>query len=100
MGRVKLPSLSKLYTRKEIDRIRKDLIDKHGDKCAICKKPRSAFKNRLSVDHNHRSGKVRGLLCFYCNKRVLGRHSIESARNILDYLLKYDVLLESNEKRS
>jgi hypothetical protein len=86
-----MPSLSKLYTRKEIDAIREELIAKYGDQCAICKKPRVAFKNRLAVDHSHTTGKVRGLLCFYCNKRVLGRHTIESARKILAYLLKYDV---------
>jgi hypothetical protein len=31
--------------------------------CAICKKPFST----LLVDHNHTSGKVRGLLCKRCN---------------------------------
>lgn len=85
-----MPSLSKLYTRKEIDRIRQDLIDKHGDNCGICGKPRSAFKNRLAVDHSHKTGKVRGLLCFYCNKRILGRHDKKSAKAILAYLEKYD----------
>jgi hypothetical protein len=86
-----MPSLSKIYTRRQIDMMREKLIHEHGDQCAICKKPRSAFKNRLSLDHNHKSGRIRGLLCFYCNKRVLGRHTIESARKILEYLLKYDL---------
>ena len=86
-----MPALSKLYTRKEIDEIRQQLIDKHGDQCAICKKPGSAFKKRLSVDHNHRSGRIRGLLCYYCNRRLVGRHSIETATKILHYLLAYDL---------
>lgn len=85
-----MPSLSKLYSRKEIDTIRNGLIKIHGDQCSICNKPRSSFKNRLAVDHNHRSGKIRGLLCFYCNKRILGRHDKKSARAILAYLEKYD----------
>ncbi len=85
-----MPSLSKLYTRKQIDAIRDELIAKHGDKCAICSKPRTAFKNRLSVDHNHRSGQIRGLLCFKCNKFGVGRNSLESAHNVWQYLLKYD----------
>lgn len=34
--------------------------------CAICKKP-CALGRKLAVDHNHRTGKNRGLLCFNCN---------------------------------
>lgn len=65
-----------------------------GKKCAICQKPATAFKNRLAIDHNHKTGKVRGLLCFYCNKRMVGRNTIETAEKILNYLLKYDVRAE------
>ncbi len=42
--------------------------------CAICKKPETAtFKGRLthlSVDHNHLTGQVRGLLCRDCNSAL------------------------------
>lgn len=86
-----MPSLSKLYTRKEIDKLRDDLIALHGDKCAICNKPSSAFKKRLSVDHNHTTNKIRGLLCYRCNKHRVGRQKIETCREVLEYLLKYDV---------
>ena len=85
-----MPKLNKLYTKKQIDKIREELIAKHGDKCAICKKPRSAFKNRLSVDHNHKTSVIRGLLCFFCNKFRVGRHSLESAKDVYEYLKKYD----------
>lgn len=40
--------------------------------CGICKKPRSNFKNDLAVDHDHKTGVVRGLLCMHCN-RALGK---------------------------
>lgn len=93
-----MPSLSKLYTRKEIDDIRAYLIAEHGDFCGICKKPGKAFKKRLSVDHNHKSNKIRGLLCYRCNKFQLGRHSIESTKQILAYLEKYDVPLIKGTK--
>lgn len=90
MGIVKLPKLNKLYTRKQIDVLREELIVKHGDKCAICKRPRSDFKNKLSLDHNHRTSVIRGILCFYCNKFLVGRHSLESAKYVYEYLKKYD----------
>lgn len=38
------------------------LIDQRGC-CAICLQP----TQRLSVDHNHSTLKVRGLLCYTCN---------------------------------
>lgn len=88
-----MPKLNKLFTRKQIDSMRLELIEQHGNHCAICKRPRTDFKNSLSVDHNHKSGRIRGLLCFYCNKHRVGRHSIESAKQILDYLQQYDVPL-------
>lgn len=43
-------------------------------RCAICKEPPKTGHNRLAVDHCHRSGKVRGLLCWICN-RALGKFS-------------------------
>ena len=42
------------------------LVDQQGNKCAICGKPEPT-RPVLSVDHNHRTGKVRGLLCSKCN---------------------------------
>ena len=35
--------------------------------CAICNRHRDEFKRNLSVDHDHKTGKVRGLLCVKCN---------------------------------
>src|SRR2546427_2751606 len=39
--------------------------------CAICSRPPKT--RRLSVDHDHETGKVRGLLCYPCNSRLLQR---------------------------
>lgn len=44
------------------------LLSQDG-KCLICKKE----KNKLCVDHNHDTGKIRGLLCVKCNSN-LGWH--------------------------
>lgn len=60
-------------------------------RCAICKKHESEFMKRLAVDHNHKSGRIRGLLCYRCNKFLVGRQTIESATLLLDYLVKYDL---------
>ena len=37
--------------------------------CAICKERCSTW-SRLSVDHDHNTGRVRGLLCNQCNRAI------------------------------
>ena len=56
--------------------------------CKICHKHQSEFKERLSIDHCHTSGKVRGLLCNKCN-RGLGffDDSIALIQSALTYLM-------------
>jgi hypothetical protein len=56
--------------------------------CAICKKSHTIRKNkRLDVDHDHETGKVRGLLCSYCNQ-VIGdaKEDIVILENAITYL--------------
>lgn len=47
------------------------MLEKQNFVCAICNKPETRKRNgavqSLCVDHDHSSGKVRGLLCFRCN---------------------------------
>lgn len=64
----------KLYhgvERDEADR----MIAAQGGLCAICcREPSKIYRghcSRLHVDHDHRTGKVRGMLCIACN-RALG----------------------------
>lgn len=61
-----------------------DLLKKQDGKCAICRKPPKRM--RLAVDHDHKTGKVRGLLCFYCNYRIVRKWKIEMLRKVLAYL--------------
>lgn len=42
-----------------------------GGKCYICERATGARK-KLAVDHDHKTGFVRGLLCGTCNRKVLG----------------------------
>ena len=44
------------------------LSHEQGGKCAICGK--QPIKGSLSVDHDHRTGRVRGLLCHECNLAI------------------------------
>lgn len=78
-------------TLKQAEAERQKLSDAQNQSCAICYKHESQFAKRLAVDHNHKSGKVRGLLCYRCNKFRVGRQTIESCREVLDYLVKYDL---------
>jgi hypothetical protein len=41
------------------------LIKVQGGVCAICKEPPRG--QHLSVDHDHKTGQIRGLLCNECN---------------------------------
>lgn len=52
--------------------------------CAICKQHQSKFKIRLAVDHCHKTGKIRGLLCGKCNTH-LGYYENQK-ENIKNYL--------------
>ena len=38
--------------------------------CAICGKHQTQLKKSLAVDHDHKTGQVRGLLCFDCNTGI------------------------------
>lgn len=47
------------------------LVQKQNGVCAICGKPETAkYKGKpkaLAVDHDHKTGEIRGLLCMRCN---------------------------------
>lgn len=52
------------------------ILEKQNHVCAICKRPERAIDprtkkpRRLSVDHCHKTGEVRGLLCTPCNQAI------------------------------
>ena len=65
-----------------------------GNKCAICgsedskgrKSGRGGAVEVFYVDHDHNTGKVRGLLCNICNRTMgyIGENS-----NVLEEMIKY-----------
>jgi hypothetical protein len=73
----------------------KALLSYQGLKCAICKRYLTQMSKKkktrvFSVDHNHKTGRVRGLLCFVCNRTLLGMFTEERLpeifRRAADYL--------------
>lgn len=45
------------------------LAEAQGRKCAICASPEPSGR-LLNIDHDHQTGKVRGLLCASCNRGI------------------------------
>lgn len=57
------------------------LYEFQGGRCAICRRATGKSK-RLAVDHDHKTGEVRGLCCSICNRVILG-HSRDDVRFFL-----------------
>jgi len=66
------------------------MLDAQGGRCAICGEEAERTARRLSVDHCHATGKVRGLLCRDCNVGlgVFGDEA-EALRRAAEYLEKH-----------
>ena len=72
------------------------MIEEQGNLCAICKQPERESSSphtdemNLSVDHCHKTGKVRGLLCRQCNI-ALGRfrEDVGILQSAIAYLQRY-----------
>ena len=56
--------------------------EKQNEACAICLQ-----RKKLSVDHDHQTGRVRGLLCTNCNTALGKLHdNSDNLRRAADYL--------------
>lgn len=53
--------------------------------CGVCHQPLA--DKVVNIDHDHRSGLVRGLACFHCNKSIRENFTVEFVRQVLEYLL-------------
>jgi recombination endonuclease VII len=58
---------------------------KQNGVCKICEQKERA-NNKLAIDHDHVTGKVRGLLCMACNLGLGRFHSKELLHKALAYL--------------
>lgn len=61
------------------------LFEYQGGVCAICGNPPGT--RALHTEHEHKTGLVRGLACFFCNAQILRqRVTPELLRRAADYL--------------
>jgi hypothetical protein len=68
------------------------MLMEQNNKCAICSTHQSFLKKTLSVDHDHETGKTRGLLCQRCNTAIgMLKDSIDLLDKAKSYLQKYDI---------
>lgn len=68
------------------------MLELQDSSCAICNvHEQKTTKKRLFVDHDHKTKKVRGLLCQHCNF-VLGqaRDDISILENAITYLQQHE----------
>lgn len=82
------------YTKRKYGITKKDynvLYKEQGGKCKICErcfKPKKEYKaKQVFIDHSHKTGKVRGLLCNDCNSSIgKFQDNIITLANAIKYL--------------
>lgn len=62
------------------------LLEAQGGHCALC--PSTPKARRLHVDHDHASGRVRGLLCHRCNRALPTWVTVPWLRRVEEYLIR------------
>jgi hypothetical protein len=76
------------------------MLEAQDHRCAICNTHDSELSKPLSLDHNHSTDEVRGLLCHHCNTGLgLFRDNPELLRAAIAYLGRTPVALLPEKKR-
>ena len=67
-----------------------DILKTQDNKCAICGVDQDVCGKYLCIDHDHETGKIRGLLCDLCN-RALGQFqdNLEVLKKAVEYKEKH-----------
>lgn len=67
------------------------MLEEQNHRCAVCQTHQSMLGKNLGVDHDHLSGKPRGLLCDACN-RAIGylKESRVLFQSAIEYLDHYE----------
>jgi len=69
-----------------------EMLDEQDGKCSICNTDTPSDGKRLHIDHNHNTGKVRGLLCNNCNH---GLGQFKDNQNLLAMAIQYLKIYEN-----
>lgn len=72
-----------------------EMLQRQSGVCAICGEPetgkaRNGGIRLLAVDHSHKTGQVRGLLCGRCNIYVGYLENTDKVRAVIEYLKIHD----------
>lgn len=63
------------------------IYEQVGEACMICGGPPTGNHRRLAMDHDHKTGKFRGLLCGWCNNGLgMFQDNPETLRQAARYL--------------
>ena len=67
------------------------MFKRQEGQCPICLKPlwkpwNASGKVAANVDHDHKTGRVRGLLCWLCNRKRVGNMTAQLSRRVTEYL--------------
>ncbi len=67
------------------------MLEGQNRACAICGKHSESMTRRMCIDHDHVTGKVRGLLCTQCNAGLgLFKDNVEHLVSALHYLIDHE----------
>jgi hypothetical protein len=63
------------------------MLAEQNHQCKICLAHQDTLKRAMCVDHDHNTGKVRGLLCDTCNRSLgLLKDNVDTLMRAVDYL--------------
>lgn len=70
-----------------------EMVKLQNGKCAICFSviTDKTFNDTFRIDHNHKTGKVRALLCLTCNTLLgMAKENIEILKSSIEYLQRHN----------
>lgn len=66
-----------------------EMAESQNYTCPICKRHESMIGEQLLIDHDHKTGKVRGLLCRLCNQAIgMLKEDPATFNRALQYIIK------------